>query len=146
MVPRDGIDGRFNLRESGPIHGILHGVGGVIHEVPRHKDIGGRKGIGGHHRRLHQGIRMGVPVGLVNEAYLGIAHLNEGERLKGVAGCCQHKGYSKGICFHCSVVFQSYALFGEVTRSCGLRKGPNGGTMTALCSLISTPERARWWG
>ena len=41
MVPRDRIDGRFNLREPCPIHGILHGVGGVIHEVPRHKDIGG---------------------------------------------------------------------------------------------------------
>ena len=74
------------LGEADAVDGVLHGIVGIVDQVARQQDEGGIDGVdrgdGGH----HQGIRLAVARGPVHKADLGIAHLDEGEGLEGLAG------------------------------------------------------------
>ena len=80
------MDRSLQAGKADPVDGVLHGIVGVVNQVARHQDEDGIDGIDGGDGGHHQGIRLAIARGPVEEADLGIAHLDEGEGLEGLAG------------------------------------------------------------
>ena len=120
MVPGNGVNRHAKFRQAGPEDGILNGIGGIVHQVSRHEYIGRTQVVGRIDGSLHQGIRVRETRRRVNESDLGVAHLDEGERLESLTGRSKHQrdGQGKQL-FHTVIKDTDYS--GKHKVCCGVR-------------------------
>jgi len=109
MVPGNGVNRHAEFRQAGPEDRILNGIGGIVHQVSRHEYIGRVKVVGRIDGSLHQGIRMRESRRRVNESDLGVAHLDEGERLETLTGRSEHQRDGKDKLFHTIIKDTDYS-------------------------------------